>query len=80
MHGVRTLDKPRAFVTVKRNGNDLVISSGDIGILKTDALLVPLPSYLRVVDANGSVISPSNGKQFLITTESFDPVHGVVEL
>lgn len=74
------LSARRAAVTVERNGVDLVIAPGSIGVLKLGALVTEVPNYLRVVSADGDVIRPSNGKRFYITTETFDPLHCVAEL
>jgi len=39
----------RAAVTVRREKKNLVIVAGKIRVLKIDALVVPVPDYLRVI-------------------------------
>ncbi len=79
--GAKSIGRPRAGIKVRREKGGLLVNAGEIGVLKSDALVVPLPSYLHVVDSDGEgSIKPSNGKSFFITTETFDPYHFIVEL
>jgi len=79
LHRTQYTQKPWACVKVRREKNDLIIQDG-VSVLKVGALLVPVPSYLRVVSDEGELITPSKGKQFWISTESFDPFHLVTEM
>lgn len=76
----RPIGKAWACVTVRRiDHKRLQIQPGSIGVLKVDAMVAPLPPRLQVVDLEGEPVTPSSGRRFLITTESFDPFHLVTE-
>jgi len=49
-----------------------------IVVLKADALIVPLPEKIRVLDPDGKILKPS--RRFYITTESFDPWHLLTDM
>lgn len=81
----RTLGKPRACVNVKVEGRDrLVVCGGDDGkhgvfVAKIDSQWSELPERIKVVGPDGKVIKPSKGKQFYVSTETFDPFHALLE-
>ena len=78
----RALQRPYAAVMVeaKRKGGVVVltVAPGSIFIAKADVLVVPLPKRMRVVDPEGNEIEPARG--FAITTETFDPCHGLFDI
>lgn len=80
--GDLTGGKPRACVTVRREGNNLVVYPVQgIGALKADTEVMPLVDGVRVVDPErGRPIAPSKGSAFYITVATFDPFHLVCEL
>jgi hypothetical protein len=78
VHG-RSLEMPRACVTVRVVKDTLVIESGSLGVLKIGAQMAPVPERMKVVTDDGKVVKPSKGKQFWVTVETFDPMHAVME-
>lgn len=74
-----TLTRPRACVSVRVEKDKLVIEPGSIAVLKIGVLLSPVPDRVKVVGPDGKVVKPSKGKQFFVTTETFDPCHAVLE-
>lgn len=80
--GERAIRRPYAAVMVEakrtRGGVILTVVPGSIFIAKADVLVVPLPKRFRVVDPDGNEIEPAYG--FAITTETFDPCHGVFDI
>lgn len=71
------LDKPRAAVLVRKEGNRLVVVPG-IHVLKADTLMFWLPDKYKVVNENGERIKPTG--KFAVTAETLDPYHAVVDI
>ena len=67
----------RACVTVKRDGDRLVVQEG-IGFVEYDAVFAELPSRISVVDKDGEEIKATG--RFLVSTETFDPFHVLVDM
>jgi len=71
------IGKPRAAVVVevekKRAPCTLRVQDGSICILKSDAIMAPLPDGVVVRSADGKPIKPTG--RFFVSTESFDPYH-----
>lgn len=72
-----SLGKPYAAVTVMRKGKQLIIQPGDVFIAKSNVRFAEIPDEYEVVDQEGNRIS-ADGK-FLISVETFDPFHAVVD-
>lgn len=79
LRGARALHKPRAAVKVQAKSAGLWLQPG-IVVARADALFVELPSRIQVVDLEGEVIEPSDGERFLVSTETIDPFHLVVQV
>ncbi len=75
-HGDR-LDRRYAGMQVRFEENKLWIQEGGICILKPDALFVPLPDRIKVVDLDGKAIKAS--WKFFVTVETFNPHHVVID-
>ena len=71
------IGKPWACVTVRAEGKRLVVVPGSIGVLKSDALVMPLPLEIEVCEEGGWRIRPE--RKFYITTETFDPYHALTD-
>ena len=48
-------------------------------VAKADVEWYPLPADFEVVGGDGEIISPSPGRQFFVTVETFNPFHGLCE-
>jgi hypothetical protein len=70
-----------ACATVKLiDATTLEVQPGEIGILKADARLAPLPERMKVVDPDGRKIAPSKGRRFHVSTKTFNPFHALTEI
>lgn len=73
-----TLDKPYAAVKVQRVSKDkFILCSDGVSLLKNDAKLTELPDMFVIETEDGERVQPSG--QFLITTETIDPYHLIVD-
>lgn len=78
--GGRTLGKPRAGVVVQlRKRRRLVIQPG-IKVVAADARMALLPADVTVVDGDGKSVAAEPGALFLVTTETIDPFHLIVQV
>lgn len=50
-----------------------------IGIADAQTMVVSLPPEVKVVRPDGQVVTPSKGRIFYVTVETFDPFHGIME-
>lgn len=77
------LGAPRAAVTVLVKGSlmapILEVQPG-VSIAKADAQLAVLPGHVRVVDSEGKDVKPSPGAVFMVSIETIDPFHLVVQV
>lgn len=78
MHGTRVGIR-RALVKVRRDGPRLVIE-GFLGVSRVDEPFVLLPKRVLVVEADGTVVAPSEGQRFFVSVRSFDPYHAVCQI
>lgn len=78
---IRMLRKPWAMVTVRlaKSRDKFLTVEGEISIAKEDVEWTALPDGFEVRDPTGGVITPSKGRQFYVTVNTFDPVHGLTE-
>jgi hypothetical protein len=82
-HTGSRLGSPRAAVRVRvASRRSLAIEEGvgAIVVVKPDTLIMPLPQEVSVVDAEGEVVSSSEGTRFYVTTQTIDPFHLVMEM
>ncbi|QHW35564.1 hypothetical protein GZH47_32280 (plasmid) [Paenibacillus rhizovicinus] len=82
MHPVTTgsifsIGKPYAAVRVKRKGKNLTVENGGIMIVSADTKFTELPSDMNVISEEQLPI-PASGR-FLISTETIDPFHIVID-
>lgn len=78
--GARSLTRRSAAVTVKRRGDELLVSAEPLFIAKLGTSVAELPDRFLVIGFDGAPLLPSPGRRFFITTESFDPVHALLEM
>ena len=63
--------RPRGCLTIKPKS---------LCMAKADIEWLPLPDKFKVLDSDGCEMVPSKGKMFLISAETFDPLHLLVEV
>ena len=80
MFAARSVQRPWAAVSVEvlKGGKILQVKTGSICVIKSDAMIVPLPKTIRVVSDEGEESTPTWG--FWVTTETFDPWHLLLDL
>lgn len=66
----------RVPATVTRNG----VESTNIFVAKNGTSWALLPDTVRVVDPDGEPMSPSKGRVFFVTIDTFNPWHGLLEM
>jgi len=62
---------------IKRRPRVLEVKPGSVGVLRSDAIMAALPADITIVGPEGELIEPMG--QFLISTESFDPMHALCD-
>lgn len=77
----RCIGKPWAMVTVRLVARKrLQIQEGSIAVAKNDAEWCRLPDDMEVVDQDGELVLPSDGRQFFVTVDTINPLHGLTEI
>ena len=72
--------RPWAMVAVQLVDKEVLqIQEGGIGVARGDTKWAQLPARMKVVDLDGKAIKPSKGRFFWVTTETFNPFHGLCE-
>lgn len=78
------LESPTAMATVQVHSKKvlMVVADTRIGVSQVDTLFMDLPNDVVVMEPElpHRHIKPSNGKKFVITTQTFDPFHGLAEV
>jgi len=75
--GAAAIARRRACVTVRYEDGKLLVQDG-IAVTKLDAIFVELPERIVVIDSAGKKVK-ATGK-FLVSTETFNPYHLVVDM